>query len=815
MKPTIIIAVLINCIIAAQVPDTTKDKPVQYRRGIELQEGYQTYKEKYSGKDLEEIKRSLFPLRSTGVWTELNPKVPRVNYLGLHFVNKDTGWAVGGSGAIIKTTNGGEDWAIAETPVTNLLLKIHSYNGQTVIATGYDGLILRSTDGGKNFVQVTSGVGTGIDLWGVQMVNDTLGWICGLYNTLLKTTDGGLTWQSVTAGLSQHYWSLSFLNENFGMIACGGGNILKTIDGGTNWLQIQAGDDRTLYSIDVVDSLHVAAAGERRLEIQYEGGKNVYSSDGGATWIMNDDIPTYTDANWIEFVNKDTGYTINVNKGIYKTTNRGQSWAFVGGGGDWHIDMIGNAGYAGGNGLNIYKRTEGLENWSKIILNDNFNDVHFINETTGFALSEYLYKTVNSGINWTRIDNAPGGNDIIFLDGLVGFIAGKYKTTNGGETWYPINGGGTKIFFVNDSVGWSIDNRILKTIDRGESWIVQQTASNFTSIYFVDSLYGWASRINGRPFKTTDSGTNWIQQTNLDLWQTNDIYFANSDTGWITDVFEGLSKTTNSGINWVNISGMYQPRKFVLFPLNNRFWVYGFSHIYETTNNGETWEEITPSIPVFSKFHALESYIGWGIGGIGYIVKYFDSSYVPVELTSFGGNIQNNKIILNWQTASELNNKGFYIEKSFDKIIWKEIGFKNGNGTTTENNFYSFIDSEINSTLQYYRLKQVDFNGKFEYSKVVCVETYLINKNFILFQNYPNPFNSSTVITYQVPEKSFINISMYNVIGEKVHEIVNVEKDEGIFKEIFISEQIPSGVYFLRMKTSAGFSAINKITLIK
>ncbi|MDP3830594.1 MAG: T9SS type A sorting domain-containing protein, partial [Ignavibacteriaceae bacterium] len=162
-----------------------------------------------------------------------------------------------------------------------------------------------------------------------------------------------------------------------------------------------------------------------------------------------------------------------------------------------------------------------------------------------------------------------------------------------------------------------------------------------------------------------------------------------------------------------------------------------------------------------------------------------------------------------------LNNKGFYIEKSFDKIIWKEIGFKNGNGTTTENNFYSFIDSEINSTLQYYRLKQVDFNGKFEYSKVVCVETYLINKNFILFQNYPNPFNSSTVITYQVPEKSFINISMYNVIGEKVHEIVNVEKDEGIFKEIFISEQIPSGVYFLRMKTSAGFSAINKITLIK
>ena len=78
-----------------QITDSTKDltrlqeKPIQYRRGIGVQEGYQSYDEKYFGKNLSEEKRSLFPLQSTGIWTELNPKVPRVDYFGIQFVNKE------------------------------------------------------------------------------------------------------------------------------------------------------------------------------------------------------------------------------------------------------------------------------------------------------------------------------------------------------------------------------------------------------------------------------------------------------------------------------------------------------------------------------------------------------------------------------------------------------------------------------------------------------------------------------------------------------------------------------------------------------
>ncbi len=264
--------------------DSSKEKPVQYRRGIELSNNYQSYEEKYFGKNLNEEKRRLFPLQSTGVWTELNPKVPRVDYLGIQFVNKDTGWAVGDLGTLIKSTDGGNSWTVSETNTTTPILKVRSFDGQVVIASGFGGKILRSTDGGETFTQVTSGV-TG-DLWGLQMINDTLGWACGNANSLTKTTDGGLTWQRIfTPGYTSDYWWMDFMNESYGFIAANG-KVLRTVDGGQNWEIIQAGDSYPLFSIDVIDSLHIAAGG-------YGGtgytAKNVYSSDGGNTWINGAD----------------------------------------------------------------------------------------------------------------------------------------------------------------------------------------------------------------------------------------------------------------------------------------------------------------------------------------------------------------------------------------------------------------------------------------------------------------------------------------------------------------------------------------------
>ncbi len=237
---------------------------------------------------------------------------------------------------------------------------------------------------------------------------------------------------------------------------------------------------------------------------------------------------------------------------------------------------------------------------------------------------------------------------------------------------------------------------------------------------------------------------------------------------------------------------------------------------YITYNAGNNWIDLSNDVPTgFSGFSAITDIIGYAGGSIGLILRYDDTTYIPVKLISFEGRTQNNKIILTWQTASELNNKGFEIEKSFDKENWFTLGFVEGGGTTTNLNYYSFTDNEIPSEIQYYRLKQLDFNGSFEYSKVIEVNSDLTITSYQLFQNYPNPFNLLTIINYQVPVKSQINISIYDIKGEKILELVNEEKEKGLYKTALENVKLPSGIYFVRMITSTGYSAVIKITQIK
>jgi len=831
LKQTILLTILIISILSTQnFTQQEVEHRYDYRR---IDSNNLPPPEKYK-----QPKDELFPLSysknhlnkvttETGVWTELNPKVPRVTYIGLHFVNKDTGWACGQSGAVIKTMDGGSSWTISETPVNNLLLKTHSYNGQIVLVTGYDGIILRSSDGGENFEQITSGVGNGYDLWGVQMVNDTLGWISGAYQTLLKTTDAGLTWQFVNAGLNQNYWSLNFLNEQYGMVPCGGGKILKTTDGGNSWIQVQAGDLRALYTIDVIDIFHIAAAGAN--------GKNVYSSNGGTNWISNPDIQAASATNWIDFINADTGYSVQDVYNIRKTTNRGQSWFnptntyFLS---EWHIQLLDDGiGYScgeevgGSYALNFYKRTGGLDNWDRLFLNDNFNDVHFITETTGFTLSTLLYKTFDRGMNWQEVENEPGGNDLLFLDSLTGFIGSNqiYKTTDGGVNWYVPNGGqggAGKIFFINETIGWAVrSNVIYKTTDRGENWFTQFTAPtsiHFTSINFSDTLNGWVS--GGRPYKTTDGGYNWIQQTNTVIWNSDDVYFTNSDTGWFakySSISNSLFKTTDGGLIWIGIPEVIGARKFYFFPDPIHWIIIGFSQYYITNDYGNNWEEFTEDVPTgLVSFSAPINLLGYSVGNKGLILRYNDTTYVPVELISFDGSVVGKNILIEWATATETNNKGFVIQRSNDKNNWKEIGFVQGNGTTTEPHHYSFMDESLQNGSFQYRLKQIDFDGSFKFSKIVEVVTSLPNK-YSLSQNYPNPANPSTNISFNVPEQTKVKINLYSINGEFVKEIFNEEKEKGLYNITINLNDLATGVYFYSIITDKGYSNVRKLILLK
>ncbi len=135
-------------------------------------------------------------------------------------------------------------------------------------------------------------------------------------------------------------------------------------------------------------------------------------------------------------------------------------------------------------------------------------------------------------------------------------------------------------------------------------------------------------------------------------------------------------------------------------------------------------------------------------------------SPLPVELISFDGFNTNEGVLLEWQTATEVNNYGFDVERRSSSLIeWDKIGFVQGHGTTNSPKNYEFTDSELlNSESVDYRLKQIDNDGKFTYSKVITVDLSTITNlkdevvyAFALEQNYPNPFNPTTTIKFTVP----------------------------------------------------------------
>jgi hypothetical protein len=202
--------------------------------------------------------------------------------------------------------------------------------------------------------------------------------------------------------------------------------------------------------------------------------------------------------------------------------------------------------------------------------------------------------------------------------------------------------------------------------------------------------------------------------------------------------------------------------------------------------------------------------MGWGILDALLAVNYFP---LPVELVSFTGTVEKNNIHLEWTTATEINNHGFEIERKSGQENFYIIAFVNGNGNTTTASNYTFTDENLKPGNYSYRLKQVDFDGSFEYSDEINVSV-LIPEVFVLFQNYPNPFNPSTTIKYSVPEQSYIKINLYDVIGNKVKTIDEGLKAAGLHQLELSAGNLTSGVYFVTLSSDAGNQAI-KIILTK
>jgi hypothetical protein len=194
-------------------------------------------------------------------------------------------------------------------------------------------------------------------------------------------------------------------------------------------------------------------------------------------------------------------------------------------------------------------------------------------------------------------------------------------------------------------------------------------------------------------------------------------------------------------------------------------------------------------------------------------ISIYNLSIIPVELISFAANINNGLVILNWRTSTETNNYGFQVERSTDKIIFERIAFVPGSGTTTEIKDYNYKDTTASGRKYYYRLKQLDYNGSYIYSKIVEVNFGLPTK-FIVYQNYPNPFNPITTIKYQIVQKSQVHLKVYDILGKEVLSLVDEEQEIGYYNIKVNSINLSSGVYLYKLQ-AGDFVQTKKMVLLR
>jgi photosystem II stability/assembly factor-like uncharacterized protein/pimeloyl-ACP methyl ester carboxylesterase len=299
----------------------------------------------------------------------------------------------------------------------------------------------------------------------------------------------------------------------------------------------------------------------------------------------------------------------------------------------------------------------------------------------------------------------------------------------------------------------------------------------------------------------------------------------------VTDTSKFLSDTVDVNVSIVQPVQSFTASPEMIFLLKNQTIYPDYYATYSTfvtkVGNNNSKIKVTINDPnIVSQDLLLLGFTGKNDGETFAVIEYGGFSYtlyfvvggtasiLPVELTSFTASTDSDKILLNWQTATEVNNYGFDVERRIiEKTEWSKIAFIQGNGTSNIPHNYSYTDHSLTSGSYVYRLKQIDNNGKIKYSQETEV-TFKVPRVFALSQNYPNPFNPTTVINYQLPVNSFVTLKIYDVLGREIATLINGKQNAGYYKASFNASSLSSGVYFYRLQAGS-FTETKKLILLR
>ncbi|GMU86319.1 MAG: hypothetical protein AMXMBFR48_15610 [Ignavibacteriales bacterium] len=356
----------------------------------------------------------------------------------------------------------------------------------------------------------------------------------------------------------------------------------------------------------------------------------------------------------------------------------------------------------------------------------------------------------------------PAGWTKISADGGTGWT----RITVGTTPLPGWNGGTATAFSPTSGIGMAYATWTTGGATANDQWLISPQITNvgpgYQISFAVRKFSNYADNLDVKISTTGNTAT-----TNFTI-NVATIVFAAADTGW-------MLKTYDIGS---------------LVPANSSIHVALRERVTDNFNDGD----------------AL------------FVDDFYCGLVVPVELTSFKASSTGNNVQLNWATATEVNNRGFEIQRKSSNGDFVSVGFVGGNGTTTDRKEYAFVDKNVTSGSYSYRLKQVDFDGRFEFSDAVNVDVEAPAK-FELSQNYPNPFNPSTKINFGLETDAQVKLTIFNILGQQVAVLANGFMTAGNHSVAFDAKNLTSGIYMAKLEAvginGKNFNSFIKMTLNK
>jgi photosystem II stability/assembly factor-like uncharacterized protein len=467
-----------------------------------------------------------------------------------------------------------------------------------------------------------------------------------------------------------------------------------------------------------------------------------------------------------------------------------------------------------------------------------------------YGSNNTIYKSTDMGETFAQTGTiVPGASEIkcILLDDLnpgtflVAIESSPdkiLKTTDDGQTWsITLDNASFSYFGIPmtqdpshpDTIYTMSGSSFYHSTDFGDTWSV--ISSNFGPIsapcdieVFPDTSIILIGDNGTGIFRSTDYGLTWSQEysTSGEI-PTIAVDFTNTGVAWATKWSGGggLLKSTDFGDTWTAQSGFNGINMWGVHvqPTDGNIVIagcYSCGNTWRTKNGGQTWYQIPISSSNY-QIAIVDSMNQFSAQGAGFY-KLVSQFFIPVELTSFTASVVKYDAQLFWGTATELNNLGFDVEQSFDNEIFEKIGFVPGFGTTTEPINYSYTVENIPAGIQYYRIRQIDFDGTETVFNSIEVEG-TVPSDFALFQNHPNPFNPSTTISFSLPLDADVTIKLYNMLGQTVSEIINKDFQAGTHELEFNANGLSSGAYIYTLEANGvngkNFASTKKMILLR